>query len=154
MSAHEGLTDRLAALQTMSPHDLRGEWAIVCKCKPPQGRSREILLRGISWQLQAGRVGGLTPETRRHLMRIGQAMNRNPAHQVTPKLRAGTMLVREWQGRRYEVRVLEQGFEYRGSHHRSLSQIARAITGTRWNGRVFFGLKKRVEDTLTGPRNG
>lgn len=147
MTAPDDLDGRLASLQTMRHRDLRREWALVCKSKPPQGRSRELLMRGTAWQLQAKRFGGLAPETKRHLTRIAQSMERNPTYRITPKLKAGTVLVREWQGGRHEVQVLERGFSYRGEHYRSLSQIARSITGTRWNGRAFFGLKDNGEET-------
>ena len=71
-----------------------------------------------------------------------------------PTFKPGTRLIREWQGRTHEVTVLEQGFRWNGETYRSLSAIARAITGTRWNGHVFFGLKSRRSPQSTASSPG
>ena len=95
----------------------------------------------LAWRVQAEAEGGLGAETRRALRRPVAAQSR-----AAPQPGGGTRLVREWQGVRHEVTVCEDGaFLYRGERHRSLSRIARAITGTRWNGPRFFGLRDEGE---------
>ncbi len=95
----------------------------------------------LAWRIQADADGGLDAETRRALRRPIAAASR-----ATPQPSAGTKLVREWQGVQHEVTAApEGGFFYRGERYRSLSQVARAITGTRWNGPRFFGLRDEEE---------
>jgi DUF2924 family protein len=87
--------------------------------------------------------GGLRPEPQRQLRRIAQQFKETGAATVRarPELRPGTRLVREWQGRTYDVLVVDDGFSWQGTRYRSLSAIARKITGTAWSGPLFFGLK-------------
>lgn len=103
---------------------------------PPPIRSPEILALMLAWRLQAARDGGLDGELRRALRRASSAPSPTA---LTP----GTRLVREWQGVRHEVVVEPDGrFRNQGELHRSLSQVARKITGSRWNGPRFFGLRE------------
>lgn len=102
---------------------------------PPLIRSPEILALMLAWRIQAGREGGLDGELRRTLRRPTSAP-------VATSLTPGTRLTREWQGVRHEVVVEPDGrFRHRDELHRSLSQVARKITGSRWNGPRFFGLR-------------
>lgn len=104
---------------------------------PPALRSPELLAMTLAWRIQAAVEGGLGAETRRALRRAPPAKSSNE-----PAASPGSRLVREWQGVRHEVTVEEDGaFLHNGLRHRSLSQVARAITGTRWNGPRFFGLR-------------
>ena len=82
-------------------------------------------------------------ERQRQLRRIAQEFKETGAASIRarPELKPGTRLVREWQGRTYEVLVLDDGFSWQDTHHRSLSALARKITGTPWSGPLFFGLK-------------
>lgn len=123
-----------ATLKALSLVDLRALWA--GRYGPaPSTRSPEILAHMLAWRVQAEREGGLPPELRRQLRRPGAAP-------VARKLTPGTRLTREWQGRVHEVVVEPDGrFRHDGRLHRSLSQVARAIAGTRWNGPRFFGLR-------------
>ncbi|MGA0544123.1 DUF2924 domain-containing protein [Brevundimonas sp. VNH65] len=103
---------------------------------PPSIRSPEILALMLAWRLQAARDGGLDGELRRALRRASSAPSPTA---LTP----GTRLVREWQGVRHEVVVEPDGrFRHQEELHRSLSQVARKITGSRWNGPRFFGLRE------------
>src|SRR5207237_721207 len=88
-------------------------------------------------------LGGLRPEPRRHLLRIAQQFKETGAANTPPRpeLKPGTRLVREWQGRTYDVLVLDEGFSWQNTRYRSLSAIARKITGTAWSGPLFFGLQ-------------
>jgi hypothetical protein len=94
-------------------------------------------------------LGGLRPELRRRLRSIAEAAGRGGEVVLTapPRLKPGTRLIREWQGRTHEVLVGDGSFLWQRTQYRSLSQIARAITGTRWSGPVFFGLKPRTGST-------
>ena len=93
--------------------------------------------------MQEVALGGLRPGRQRQLRQIAQQFKQNGAANTPPRpeLKPGTRLVREWQGRTYEVLVLDDGFSWQGTHHRSLSAIARKITGTAWSGPLFFGVK-------------
>jgi hypothetical protein len=93
----------------------------------------------LAWRIQAERYGDLQPEVRQALRRKGERRD------LTANLAEGATLTREWQGRRHEVLAVEAGYAYAGHTYRSLSEVARAITGVRWNGPRFFGLRKPDE---------
>ena len=137
MKKAERVTQEVRALEALDLHGLREEWRKRYG-DPPKMRSHELLARLLAWRIQADAFGGLDAATIRLL-----TTDRPPIPK--PALAPGTQLTREWQGRRHEVDVLEQGFRYAGADYRSLSQIARAITGTRWNGLRFFGLREQTK---------
>lgn len=125
----------IKSLETLGLSDLRRLWTARFG-PPPKLRSEELLRLMLAWRLQAEALGGLTPETRRGLSRRGA---------ITPEGRAlgdGAILRRDWQGRQIEVVVRADGFLWDGKTYPSLSAIARAATGTRWNGPRFFGLRE------------
>lgn len=126
----------VAKLADLDLRGLRVIWAEAIGA-PPSLRSAEMLRRLLAWQVQAARHGGIDRELRKHLQQ-------KRAHGAT-RLHAGTRLVKEWQGRRYEVLIDQQGPLFEGRRYRSLSEIAREITGTRWNGPRFFGLRDQPE---------
>ncbi len=99
----------------------------------------------IAWKLQEKVHGGLTAAQKRKLAGIAQELRKNGDLSASPaiRLKPGLKLVREWRGETHDVLVLEDGFEWNGEHRRSLSAIAREITGTHWSGPRFFGLKRR-----------
>lgn len=101
-------------------------------------RSKDLLARLLAWRIQVDAFGGLDATTIRLLKSDCVPL---PRMTLTP----GSKLAREWQGRRHEVDVLEQGFQHNGTTYRSLSEVARAITGTRWNGLRFFGLREAAK---------
>ena len=130
----------VARLEGLALESLRDEWRRRYG-PPPALRSPELLAMMLAWRIQADADRGLDVETRRTLRRPIAAASR-----AAPQPSAGTKLVREWQGVQHEVTALsEGGFLYRGERYRSLSQVARAITGTRWNGPRFFGLRDEGE---------
>lgn len=133
MKKAERITQEVRALEALDLHSLRDEWRKRYG-EPPKMRSRELLARLLAWRIQADALGGLDPTT----IRLLKADRLPPAK---PRLEAGTRLSREWQGRRHDVDVLDKGFRYAGADYRSLSEVARVITGTRWNGLRFFGLR-------------
>ncbi|HEX6442259.1 MAG TPA: DUF2924 domain-containing protein [Stellaceae bacterium] len=137
--------EALARLPTASRADLRTEWRRLYRSEPPPRLGRELLMAAIAYRLHEAALGGLRPESHRRLRNIAKEAGRGeePALRVAPRLKPGTRLVREWQGHTHEVLVGEDGFIWRQARYRSLSQLARAITGTSWSGPVFFGLKPR-----------
>ena len=116
--------------------------------KPPAAMrsSRELLASALAWQLQERKFGGLTAATTRKLRVLGRAHERKKLAIRLPQppinLRPGTVITRQWRGAQHAVMVLADGIEHRGTVYGSLSHIAREITGTRWNGPAFFGLRK------------
>src|SRR5262249_6188138 len=131
-------------LPGMSRAQLLDTWVQVVGKPPVQSASREFVVNTIAWHLQARQFGGLTPSVQRKLERLATAIGRGePVRPLTAtdRLRPGTILEPAWRGETHLVSVVADGFTYRGQQYRSLSQIARVITGTRWNGPAFFGLR-------------
>ena len=108
-----------------------------------------MLAQAVAYRLQELARGGLRPEPQRQLRRIAQQIKDIGAATIRarPELKPGTRLVREWQGQSYDVLVLDDGFSWQGMRYRSLSAIARQITGTAWSGPLFFGLKQNRSAT-------
>jgi Protein of unknown function (DUF2924) len=133
------LDSEIAALPALSALELRVAWRALRCGEPTAGSSRDLLLREIAYKLQERAHGGLAPAIKRRLRALT-----NGAGALAPALllKPGTHLLREWQGRTHTVIVLDDGFEYEGERHRSLTQIARRITGAHWSGPRFFGLRK------------
>ncbi len=140
------LDERLAALGGLGLDQLRGEWRRLYRAAPPARLSRDLLLRSIAHRLQEDAFGGLQPAAKRRLASLarGSAAKGEPAAApVAVRLKPGTTLVREWHGRTHTVLVLaEGGFEHEGRRYASLTRLARAITGARWSGPRFFGLRR------------
>jgi hypothetical protein len=137
----------LDKLEHLSRAELRARWTQELAEKPPLSLGRDILALGVAYARQERRYGGLPKSVAKELDRLlARALgdgNPDKAVLVTKPLpRAGTILVREWQGTTHHVTVTDDGFLWDGKPHRSLSGIARAITGTTWNGPRFFGLRE------------
>ena len=126
------LTQEVAALETMSLADLRKEWGRRYGA-PPRHRSPDLLRRVLAWRMQADFYGGFDAVTRRMI-------EKDSTIKIAPT--PGMRLAREWAGKRHEVVVIESGVVYEGQTFGSLSQVARHITGMRWNGPRFFGLRQ------------
>jgi hypothetical protein len=136
---------QIRALERLSAGELRARWTAAYGAPSPPRWNRALLIRGLAHRLQEKALGGLAPALRQHLADLAARLERDPetALSVPRRIKPGTRLIRAWRGERHQVTVLEHGFEYRGERHGSLSAIARAITGTRWSGPAFFGLKTR-----------
>jgi len=145
MTQNDPIPARLLALKTASMPELKQQWRDLFVAEPPVFNRRYLESR-LAYRIQELAYGGLKPETVRRLEQLGEELfgsdgkkRRIRAEASMPI--AGTRLIREWQGVEHLVTVMADGFEWQGRPYKSLSAIARAITGTRWNGWVFFGLK-------------
>lgn len=127
-----------AALDRSACH---AQWHAMYGRPPPKHLSTRFMQRALAWEAQAKASGGLSAEAKRTLQSVARGRQ---VKQVGPgKASTGTHLVREWNGRTYQVEVLEQGFRMDGRAYRSLTAIAKRITGTNWSGPRFFGLNGR-----------
>ena len=145
MTTHDPIPARLAALKTTPTQDLKKQWRDLFDSEPPSFNRRYLESR-LAYRIQELAYGGLKPETIRRLERLGEELDGGDKKKRGMRLDrdrpiTGTRLLREWQGVEYVVTITADGFEWQGRPYKSLSAIARAITGTRWNGWVFFGLK-------------
>lgn len=136
---------RLAALKTTPTPELKRQWRELFDSEPPPF-NRKYLISRLGYRIQELAHGGLKTETIRRLERLGEDLDGGDRKKSRVRADAmpiaGTRLIREWQGVEHVVTVTTDGFEWQGRPYRSLSAIARAITGTRWNGWVFFGLRR------------
>jgi hypothetical protein len=137
---------RVAALKAMPIPTLKQQWRDLFETEPPP-YNRRFLENRLAYRIQELTYGGLKPETIKRLKALGEDFDGgDPARRRQPakdRPIAGTRLIREWQGIEHCVTVRDEDFAYQGRPYKSLSAIARAITGTRWNGPLFFGLKNR-----------
>ena len=140
---------QLATLKTMPVRELKAEWQKQFGSQAPNN-SRLFLELRIGYRIQELAYGGLPPSTVRILDALANEycgiVVKKPVLIDPRKPSAGTRLIREWAGVEHEVTVERDGFEYQGRRYKSLSAIARAITGTRWNGWRFFGLRAAEKD--------
>jgi hypothetical protein len=142
---------KLAALSDMTVSGVRAEWRRLYRSQPPKGVGRSLLELGVAWKLQERALGGLSAATRRRLAELTKAMDDKGdlTRARTTRLKPGTRLIREWRGEFHDVLVLEDGFRWKGQRWRSLSAIAREISGTNWSGPRFFGLSSKNASTST-----
>jgi hypothetical protein len=138
---------QIAELPTLPQARLKALWREYFGTEPPAYR-KGFLVRRLAHRIQELTYGGLSPAHQARLEALiadeeapGNGRKQNTAPAKGERLLLGTRLVREWKGVAHEVTVIEGGFEYQGRRYRSLSAVARAITGTRWNGPLFFGLR-------------
>jgi len=146
------LTPEIAGLSKVSITNLR-ERCTSLYGKETSGRlGRSFLVRAIAYRLQEQAFGGLKPSTRRLLARIAKetAAGTSPKSPPVRKAETGTILVREWQGSAHRVTVLGDGVSFNGKRYRSLSEVAREITGSRWSGPRFFGLRSSALENNHG----
>jgi hypothetical protein len=137
---------KLQALELMDHAALRAEWRRLYRVHLPKRVTRDLLMLGVAWKVQEQACGGLTAATKRRLADLAATLERDGdvTRNRVVRLKPGAKLIREWRGETQTVIVLEDGFEWRGRHWRSLSVIAREITGGHWSGPRFFGLKEKT----------
>ncbi len=137
--------NEIAHLRGLDLEALRARWRSLTGRAAPAHLPKALLLRALAYRIQAAAFGDLDQATTRLLDRVAQeARSGKPVDIPVPDrvgLRPGTVLVREWEGTSHRVMVMSEGFAWNGSTYPSLSKVARAITGTRWNGPRFFGLR-------------
>jgi DUF2924 family protein len=150
----EKLAQDLKDLGTRSDDELKERWRNLYATEPPRKIHRSLLIQAIAYRMQEKALGALKPSSRRQLMRVaGNAAGgrQAPGHpSLSPK--PGTVLVRDWGGVAHQVKVLEDGLFFRGKRYKSLSEVARVITGSRWSGPLFFGLKSTAKERSHGTR--
>jgi hypothetical protein len=152
MNRPDPIPARLAALKSTPTPDLKAQWRDLFDSEPPPFNPRYLESR-LAYRIQELAYGGLKPETIRRLERLGEELDGGDRKKSRVRADtmpiAGTRLIREWQGVEHVVTVTADGFEWQGRPYKSLSAIARAITGTRWNGWVFFGVRGARARTRT-----
>jgi hypothetical protein len=148
------LSREIAALFDLSVNELKDRWRSVYGTEPPPRSSRKLLVSAIAYRMQEQAFGGLKPPVRRLLERVSEDACERRTLRTRPVTRAsaGTVLIRDWQGKSHQVTVLDRGVTYRKKNYRSLSQVARVITGCRWSGPLFFGLRGRSKEGSGGTR--
>lgn len=137
-------------LKSLSRNQLIQKWQELFKLTPSPTLRREFLIKHLSWEIQAQKQGGYSPQAKKKLEALAKDLEQNQDIKFENMklksniltIKAGTKLIREYQGQNHEVVVLDKGFKYNQKTYKSLSAIANEITNTRWNGKVFFGLKK------------
>lgn len=169
-SPSERIQQEIAAVGDLTREELAARWVKAYGCPPPKGVKRGLLERAAAWHLQARHLGGLSPMARKAIRDVvkrrdvranvsgsaahsesagtdnARVVTRNTSRRDAklainpPGPRPGTRLVREWKGRTHVVDVREDGFAFDGKTYRSLSAVAKRITGAHWSGRRFFGL--------------
>ncbi|NHK26374.1 DUF2924 domain-containing protein [Parvularcula flava] len=139
------LESDIAAIEELPKEDLVERWRLLYGKEPPAGLSVKLMRGALIYDLQARRHGDLSSRTRTRLQRIATRLEKNPDRSVleTEGPSPGTRLTRDWHGSRHVVEVLSDGYAWQGATYASLSEIARRITGARWSGPRFFGLKTR-----------
>lgn len=144
----EQIESELAVLAGADIHELRVRWRRLFRTKAPEHLSRSLLVRILGYRLQADAFGDLDRESKRFLDRIAQQLAAGSDKPVPPvaetlNLKLGTILIREYEGVLHRAVVKDDGYAWNGTVYRSLSEVARAITGIRWNGPRFFGLRDK-----------
>ena len=144
MTMTDPIPARIAALKTASTPELKKQWRTLFNTEPPAFNRRYLETR-LAYRIQELTYGGLKPDTVKRLEALGEQFDGGSP--MTRRIRTdlkpitGTRLIREWQGVEHVVTVTRDGYEWQGRPYKSLSSVARGITGTRWSGWVFFGLK-------------
>ena len=137
---------QIAKLPSFTRQQLLDLWLKLYGRAAPPGIRRELMIPFLGYRIQERAYGGLKAATRAQLLRIAHALE-NPTSTTEwfskPKIKPGTRILRQWRGETHEIMVTESGYEYRAASYHSLSEIARKITGTRWSGPAFFGLKDK-----------
>jgi Protein of unknown function (DUF2924) len=140
----EKLSAQIEALQTLNKTQLLAIWAENFGKDPPLNLRKELMVPILAYRMQEREFGGLSHAARRRLREVAVSLRTDKPSQERPDSapQTGTRLLRVWHGETHEVIATGSGYEYRGQTYSSLSKIARQITGTRWSGPLFFGVRK------------
>lgn len=146
----------IGQLPDLSYNELKARWQKAFGVSAPKHISRKFLINAVTYHLRDRAGQGFSAKTKKRLREIAAAIRdgRDDAITLGPRIRPGTRLVRAWKGESQIVEVLADGFEWQGTRYASLSAVAKAITGTSWNGYAFFGVKRRAahNKNAAGPR--
>src|ERR1035437_152452 len=144
----EKLAQELKDLETRGDDELKNRWRSLYGTQPPQKIPASLLIAAVAHRMQENALGALKSSVRRHLMQAANhpATPRPSPHYPSLRPRAGTVLVRDWGGVTHQAKVLEDGILFRSKRYKSLSEVARVITGSRWWGPLFFGLKSKEQN--------
>ena len=143
----EALAAEIASLSKLDKDELRERWKALSGKPPSREVGRSFLTRAIAYRLQERAYGGVKPATCRLLARMVEETAGGSANRSQARLaQAGTLLIREWRGTAHRVTMLDDGLSFNGQRYRSLSEVAREITGSRWSGPRFFGLRPAQEN--------
>jgi hypothetical protein len=149
--ASQDLKTEIERIQSLDIPALRERWTALFGTSPSPRLGRVFMIRAIAYRMQERAFGGLKPSTQRILDRFSEARGRKTQpHAPQQRAGAGTVLIRQWRGVQHRVTVLDSDVLYRGRRYKSLSEVARTITGTHWSGPLFFGLKKRTKEAVRG----
>jgi hypothetical protein len=143
----EAIAAEIDRIRSFNLDELRSLWRATFRASPPPSFTKDLIARFLCWHFQEQAFGGLDPETAKRL--TGFARGDRPPADRPRRLKPGTVLVREYQSERHTVTVVANGYVWREATYASLSTIARAITGTNWNGPRFFGLRINRETTVS-----
>jgi hypothetical protein len=150
-ATQRSLEDEIAHLRDLDRKGLRARWKRVFRRQPPLHLPRHLLFAVLAYRLQADTLGDLAPDTVRLLKQVGSTGGTVDAARLASafdrrriNLKLGTILTREWNGQCHRVMVADAGFVWNGKAYDSLSRIAFAITGSKWNGPRFFGLRDKA----------
>jgi len=137
------ITQRLASLLCSKKPALCALWKELFKTAPPQQLRRDLMIPILAYRIQEQAFGSLSAESRRKLRHLARLFAADPNARIpsVPGIKPGTRLVRQWRGQVHVVNIENKGYEYKGTDYESLSEIAGLITGTRWSGPLFFGLR-------------
>jgi hypothetical protein len=151
-STTSALAYEIAALRQATPADLKERWRALYCTEPPRRISRDLLVRALAYRIQEKAFGGLKPSTRRLLAKVADHASADRSIEVAPErnLKPGTVLLRDWHGTQHQVIVREDGIVFRGKPYKSLSEVAYRITGAKWSGPRFFGLKSKHQERDDG----
>ncbi len=146
------LVREIEELQEATSANLKDRWRGLYGSEAPRRISRDLLIRALAYRIQEQALGGLKPPTRRLLMKVAADASARRPIQVAPEpaLKPGTVLLREWHGTEHQVIVREDGIVFNGKQYKSLSQVAYRITGTKWSGPLFFGLRTARQEHTDG----
>ena len=143
----DALAAEIASLSKLDTDELRARWKAMSGKALSREIGRSFLIRAIAYRLQERAYGGLKPATCRSLARAVEGTASGSAKRTqTRRAQAGTILIRKWQGTAHRVTMLDDGVSFNGRRYRSLSEVARAITGSHWSGPRFFGLRSQVTE--------
>src|SRR5882757_8921264 len=150
------LETEIGQLPALSLLELRTRWKTLFGHSAPKSLRRNFLARAVAYQMQVEAYGGLSVAIKRRLREIADAVRNGDTNAVlgSGRIKPGTQMIRQWQNTTHTVTALTEGFEWNGCTYKSLSAVANSITGTKWNGFAFFGIKRAPSSNknAAGPR--